>query len=367
MPGGRAARQRERQRPAEPMPWVAHVPKGFEAVACAEVKDRLGVNADRVSAGEVQFTPDDDADPLDLRCAELCFLRVLEVPSPPEERAGPRELMPAVRRAVPAVLAAARRARSAQLGRERTVRFVVRMDGWYPYPRQALRDRIEKDVPGLLGQRFRLAQDGAGLELWVTAGERSLTLDVRISPEEHRHRSYKQEHLAGSLRPAVAACLVRHSSPSGSDVMCDPFCGAGTIALERAHYGLPYRAILAGDCSEQACAATAANFGPRHQPRLICRWDVRRLPLASGVADVAVTNLPFGGKSAARDLGDLYAAALREISRILQPGGRAVLLAEQAGLLGAAAGGVPKLRPTGTLRVEVQGRPAVVGSYRREA
>ncbi len=345
--------------------WIGLVPRGFEGLACDEVRDRFGVLAVSDSPAEIRFKPLGDPDPLVLRCLELCFLRVVNLPSLPGERAGPRELLPVLEKAAPELLTAAVRARRAGLGPPRTVRVVTRMEGSYPYPRQHLRDKVEREIPRLLGHRFRRVDERAGLEVWVTAGTRSLSVDVRISPEEHRHRSYKTEHIEGSLRAASAACLVRYSKPAAGEVFCDPFCGAGTIGLERAHYGLAYSGILMGDIQDAAVATTVANVGPRHQPRLVCQWDGSHLPLSEDSVDAIVTNLPFGAKVAVPDLRALYYAALAEMARVLRSGGRAVLLVEDRELLAAAVKASERLHPGGMVRAELQGRRAWACRYFR--
>jgi predicted RNA methylase len=341
------------------------VPRGLEGLACDEVRDRLSVHAVSDVPGEIRFWPQGDVDPLILRCAELCFLRVIDLPSLPGGRVGPRELVPAIHRAGRDILAAAGAAKDAGLGRLRTVRVVTRMESTYPYPRQHLRDKAEREIPRALGRKFRLVEENAGLEVWVTAGVRSLSVDVRVSPEEHRHREYKTQHIEGSLRAAPAACLVRYAKPEPGEVFCDPFCGAGTIALERAYYGLPYEGLMIGDLDPAAVDTALVNFGPRHQPRLISVWNAARLPLGDESIDVVVTNLPFGVKAPVADPRTLYHAALSEMARVLRPGGRAVILAEDQELVSEAARASGRLHQGGRARVELQGRWASVERFFR--
>jgi len=344
---------------------VAHTPLGFEGLALEEIHDRLDVKGHCDVPGEVSFSPLEDFDPLLLRCSELCFLRVLTIPSLMGERAGPRELLEAVARSVDEIQLAARRAQAARLGPPRPVHFVTRMTAGDPYPRQHLRDKVEREIVGMLGRRFTCVREKAGLEIWITAGPRALSLVVGVSPESHRHRSYKRQHIEGSLRPAAAAGLVRYAKPQEGELCVDPFCGAGTIALERAHYGLAYEGILAGDADATAAAMTAANFGRKHEPRRIVRWDARRLPLADESADVVVTNPPFGVKSKVQDLAGLYEASVREIERVLRPGGRAVLVVGDVDPMRRAVEATPRLTPGGIVNVRLQGRAATVLRYYR--
>ncbi len=345
--------------------WVAHTPLGFEGLAVEEIRDRLDVVGRCDAPGEVCFSPLEDFDPLVLRCSELCFQRVLSIPSLVGERAGPRELLEAVRRSVDEIHLAARRAQAAQLGRPRAVHFVTRMTAGYPYPRQHLRDKVEREIVGMLGRKFVCVREKAGLEIWITAGPRELSLDVRVSPESHRHRAYKRQHVEGSLRPAAAAGLVRYAKPVEGELFVDPFCGAGTIALERAHYGVPYAGILVGDLDATAAAMTLENFGRRHEPRRVVRWDARSLPLADESVDAVVTNPPFGVKSKTRDPEALYGLAAVEIERVLRPGGRAVILVGEADLMRRAVGNAPRLAPGGMMHVTLQGRGATVFRYFR--
>jgi len=211
----------------------------------------------------------------------------------------------------------------------------------------------------LLGQRFRTVEEAGAYELWITAGPRLLTVDLRLTPEAQRHRLPESPHREGGLRPAAAAALVRASRPLEGELFLDPFCGTGTIGLERSHYGLRYEGLLLGDRDAFAVSATAMNFGRFHEPRRICRWDARRLPLADACIDSIVTNPPFGVKSRARDLPLLYRDAFREMARVLSPGGRALVLVGDASLARECLSRAGGLREVRHLPLTLQGRDAV--------
>jgi tRNA G10 N-methylase Trm11 len=160
---------------------------------------------------------------------------------------------------------------------------------------------------------------------------------------------------------------VRYAKPEDGEVFCDPFCGTGTIGIERALCGVRYGALLLGDREPRAIEAATVNFGPRHQPRLLCRWDARSLPLAEGTVDVVVTNPPFGGKVPTSNARDLYASTLGEAARVLRPGGRLVIVAADRELVLGEANREGRLSNGGMLRVELQGREATVFRFFRSA
>lgn len=347
-------------RRVEAREWICHVTPGCESLATAEVAERLDIRAHSEGGGEIRFAREEAPAWERLRLAELGFLRLLSLPSPDERRAGPAEMLAAfASRAVGRLHETAALVEAAKLGPVRTVRIVTRMTARYPFPRQHLRDQAEARIAGMIGQRFRTVEESGAYELWITAGPRLLTVDLRLTPESQRHRLRESPHREGGLRPAVAAALVRASRPLEGELFCDPFCGIGTIGFERSHYGLPYSGLLLGDRDSFAVSSTAMNFGRFHEPRRICRWDARRLPLADDSIDSIVTNPPFGVKSRARDLPILYRDAFAEMGRVLSPAGRALVLVGDVGMARdclARAGGLREIR---SLPLVLQGRDAV--------
>jgi tRNA (guanine6-N2)-methyltransferase len=161
------------------------------------------------------------------------------------------------------------------------------------------------------------------------------------------------------LRPTVAAALVWLTRLRDADVFLDPMCGSGTILLERAVAGR-YQQLVGGDSDPAAVAAALANFGPRHQPRRIERWDARALPLADDSVTAIACNLPWGrqvGEKAA--MPALYAAVLPEWARVLASGGRMVLLTSEWDVLKTELRARPELELEQTVaNVEILGRRA---------
>ena len=111
----------------------------------------------------------------------------------------------------------------------------------------------------------------------------------------------------------------------------DPCCGAGTILIEAALLGAEVRG---GDNDPAAIVATRANARGAGVNARVQRWDARHLPLADGACPAMVANLPWGRQVETRTpLEPLYAALGAELSRVLAPDGRAVLLTNAPDLL----------------------------------
>lgn len=241
-----------------------------------------------------------------------------------------------------------------------TFRLVVQMTGKHCYRRVDARKALLRGLEGKIPASWPHVEDNAAVEIWLTIHQETAVCGVRLSDRHMRHRSYKRVHLPASLRPTLAAAMVRLANLQSGQVLLDPMCGAGTILAEslpifRGKQGL----ILGGDITAEALRAARANLLETPQTWLL-RWDARRLPLAGHTVDRVVSNLPFGKQIAAgEDIAALYRAVVPQLDRVLRPEGQVVLLVADAAALRQAAREV-HWQQRQSLRVRVLGQPAVV-------
>jgi demethylmenaquinone methyltransferase/2-methoxy-6-polyprenyl-1,4-benzoquinol methylase len=119
-------------------------------------------------------------------------------------------------------------------------------------------------------------------------------------------------------RREVASLALESAPADGQPRILDVATGTGDLALTLADAGAPRNAAVVGlDFVGQMIAAAMAKRGDRSLSLLV--GDAMRLPFPDRTFD-AVT-VAFG----LRNMPD-YAAALREMARVLRPGGRVVVL-----------------------------------------
>lgn len=109
---------------------------------------------------------------------------------------------------------------------------------------------------------------------------------------------------------------VRYARAAGSDRALDIATGTGDLALALADGG--FRQVVGLDFAERMIAAARAK-GQGHAGVAFLIGDAMRLPFADASFDAATVS--FG----LRNMRD-YAGALREMARVLRPGGRLVCL-----------------------------------------
>lgn len=249
-----------------------------------------------------------------------------------------------------------------------TYNLICQMQGEHGYRRADAREAFIEALSGVIPNGWQFSNENAWLEVWLSIRGKTAVCGVRLSDRTMRHRTYKIEHVAASLRPTVAAAMVRLAGIGPGMTVLDPMCGAGTILAEVAEVANRRKGgqiqILGGDVDPNAVFVASQNL-EKLGPIGIVRWDATRLPLATASVDRVVSNPPFGKQlSNLNDIVPLYAAAAREWNRVLKPGGRAVLLAmEQDALRDAIQPW--RWTPTRQLRVRLLGQPTVLSVWQK--
>ncbi len=238
------------------------------------------------------------------------------------------------------------------------------MQGKHGYRRMDARKALSQGLAGKLPASWRHAEENAAVEIWLTIDGATAICGLRLSDRGMRHRTYKEAHQKASLRPTLAAAMVRLAEIQPRQTVLDPMCGAGTILAEVfAGAGRASGMVLGGDYESASLRGTKVNLQGMGQAVLI-RWDARHLPLPDHHIERVISNPPFGVQlKRPEEIAPLYRRMAVELQRVVKPGGRLVLLvADDAALLDAAqAVAWKELR---RLRVRVLGQRATVFVFR---
>ena len=249
-----------------------------------------------------------------------------------------------------------------------TFHLVCQMTGEHGYRRVDALDAMADGLHGIVPVGWVPAEENAWLEIWMTINGKTAVSGLRLSDRTMRHRTYKTDHVAASLRPTVAAAMVRLAGIGPGMAVLDPMCGAGTILAEavalcemRRMRDVKYHG---GDIDPNAVYCAKENLGNRGGAE-IERWDAMELPLPGESVERIVCNPPFGKQLSKPELiPDLYMDCAKEWDRVLKPGGRAVLLAAEQDELRAA------VKPFGwkatrEIKVRILGQSAVMSVWQK--
>lgn len=144
---------------------------------------------------------------------------------------------------------------------------------------------------------------------------------------------YRRESIAASINPVTAASIMRLCEPymNETDDVLDPFCGSGTMLIERA-FLKPAASLVGVDISKQAIRAAIANRRAANLRIALIHGDV--LGYGAAAYDEIIANMPFGIRVSGHASNlRLYAAFADKLQRLLKDGGFAFLLTQEKKLL----------------------------------
>ena len=96
---------------------------------------------------------------------------------------------------------------------------------------------IKKAVAVSLSEKYKtdwLLEDGVSYQIQFNILKDRVTLMIDTSGESLHKRGYRIKSNLAPLRETIAASIVMLSYWKFEDVLCDPFCGSGTIPIEAA-------------------------------------------------------------------------------------------------------------------------------------
>jgi 23S rRNA G2445 N2-methylase RlmL len=341
--------------------YWAVVTRGLEQVARDEIVERVA-NAAAVEASyrRVAFATDVEAEALlRLHTLDDVFVDLGQWAAVPHTRAalamlGDRALDLDLHNAA----AICRDVR--ELGTPPTFSVTANFVGRRNYSTDEIRQAISSGIEASHHWEFQERDADADLNVRVFLEHQQVFLGVRLARTPLHERPYKIATIAGSLKPTVAAAMVRIGGFAPGAHILDPLCGAGTIPLEAALMGLE---AIGGDQDPAALDAARQNRAAANVRIELEQWDARALPLENDAVDGVVCNLPWGRQIAVEDhLAAFYKRCLGEMARVVRPDGRLVLLTSLAPLLRAAVEGT-ELILEAELEVSVSGQTPIIATY----
>ncbi len=222
----------------------------------------------------------------------------------------------------------------------------VKRSGEHNYTYKDVEERACEALAGAFGRKVGL--DSRPLELRIRINQERCVLRGRLCPQPLSRRPYRVRYARCATDPTLAAAMVRVAEPTRDGRFLDPFCGVGTIAIERALLG-PAEAVVAGDINPRRIGWAQANIEAAGAPVELAQWDARVLPFENRAFTRIATAPPQGNPADGRPWElEEFAELMAECLRVLEYGGISVWLVQHGDLLENAAGlvGLSRLRET---------------------
>jgi len=156
----------------------------------------------------------------------------------------------------------------------------------------------------------------------------TLTSSINRSAYETRNPQNKPFFHPGVLMPRVARAITNLSKIKHGELFLDPFCGTAGILIEA---GILGARVLGIDAQGKIVRGACMNLSAFELDYTLVKGDARMMPFQEGTINAIVTDPPYGRSAAvlAESLENLYFCALKDIQRVLKPGGIAVVVSDK--------------------------------------
>ncbi len=179
--------------------------------------------------------------------------------------------------------------------------------------------------------------DRSQFDIRVFLDHRQGVVAVRLAKESLQNRDYKQFEKLGSLKPTIAAAMVRLAIDNLSRTrigikVIDNFCGSGTILAEALSLG---NEIYGGDIDPESVQNTWKNLkylGFKGE-EVVKVLDAQMTNWPKKYFDCAISNLPWDKQIKTESITTLYINTLCEYQRIVKDEGVVCLLVSKPELL----------------------------------
>lgn len=308
----------------DPQPFFALTAAGLEALSAREIAMQPCTYIKAVSYRRISATCAGSlASLLSLRTVDDVFLELANW-TPMGRPRNNLERLRNLASSLDLYTAAASCAELRTLSQPPTFSVSVSFVGKRNYTAEEIKTILASEVAHRHGWRYQHDDRLADLNLRLFLEHETAVIGIRLSKSPLHDRPYQQSHLPGALKPSVAAALVSLAGVTSHTSVLDPCCGSGTILIEAALCGA---SVYGGDNNPAALAAACVNCASAHIAASLCLWDACSLPFANASIDRIICNLPWGRQVAIEENpSQLHPRILAEMSRVLAPGGRIVLL-----------------------------------------
>ncbi len=234
--------------------------------------------------------------------------------------------------------------------------------------KHAQRRRVIQQLAAWIGRNsthFRNNPHGYHMEFRVIVRRTNIQLLWKpYSPPVDRF-GYRVADVPASIDPTIAAGIVRLLPKMNEfDRVLDPFCGSGTLLIERA-FGGKYEELVGVDISKDAIRAAKTNAAAAGIPVRLIHTDILKATELNPF-DLLISNMPFGHRVGSHQHNvELYERFFSQMGSLAKPGAVVALFTQEIELTRKLYQQTPKLTLLHESRIKAGGlQPGLfIGRY----
>lgn len=215
---------------------------------------------------------------------------------------------------------------------------------------------LSRELDEISGGNLKNSPSSYEVEIRIVERKNLCSVFIKLYTFKDTRFDYREKDVPGSINPVTAAIVIksltRWLSPSAKVI--DPFCGSGTMLIERAKLK-DFRTLTGVDIFNTAITAAEINSNLANvKIELISKDILEYFPLAP--FDEMITNMPFESKMGARNFNTkLYGDFVNKIPKLIKSGGMAFLYTVEKNLLKQNLRGNEHLQIIDEIKIESGG------------
>jgi 2-polyprenyl-3-methyl-5-hydroxy-6-metoxy-1,4-benzoquinol methylase len=185
---------------------------------------------------------------------------------------------------------------------------------------------LSRELDELSKGTLRNSPSAYEVEIRIIERNNLCNVYVKLYAYKDNRFDYRKNDLATSINPITAAIAIksieRWLKPNSK--VLDPFCGAGTMLIERAKLG-ESESLTGVDIYREAISAATINSKLANLEIDLIAEDILEF-IPYGQFDEMITNMPFDNKSTTHNkYADLYSEFVNKIPEFIRSGGMAFI------------------------------------------
>lgn len=185
---------------------------------------------------------------------------------------------------------------------------------------------LSRELDELSCGNLRNSPSSYEVEIRILERNNLCSVYVKLYSVKDNRFDYRKNDLATSINPVTAAIAIKSIEKwlDPSSKVIDPFCGAGTMLIERAKLE-EFGSLTGVDIFRTAINAATINSKLANVDIDLIAEDILEF-VPYGQFDEMITNMPFDNKSTTHNkYADLYSAFVNKIPDFIRPGGIAFI------------------------------------------
>ena len=193
---------------------------------------------------------------------------------------------------------------------------------------------LSRELDEISGGNLKNSPSSYEVEIRIVAKKNLCSAFIKLYTSKDNRFAYRENTVPSSINPVTAAIVIKSISKwlKPNAKVIDPFCGAGTMLIERAKLK-EFSSLTGVDIFKSAIAAATINSKLANVKIELIPKDILEFS-SLDLFDEMISNMPFESKVGIRDSNTkLYSEFINKISKLIRPGGMAFLYTVEKNLL----------------------------------